>query len=580
MDPASFRKARDAMMDYGRRLESHLAPRSGSPPATPSEHADADADDGSMEWTPTGSPQQTSPPLPAVGDGADENLDQLMHGLQQVLNPINKAVFSPSTIEVPKDFGLQMAISINHLLAQIAHRELVDEHRRQLGYVRDPDQSVPLGFDPAQLIAKEAIALSEKTPQMPSLSNEIHPVFRPENFHACPDDIYNVLKPALRLASLLLTHRATASFWHTLVFGERELCPKTTEAYGQKCWRIREDVAWTAANAERFQRFLLAKIDAVHFLFHPEPLPPYPTYASMILLHDYKLGQLRKRDGSSHANRICLHTDFYTTAKRLSLLRHREPGMVLRFNLFLANCLAHEMAHFVEACVPQHERELGNPEVFLNDNTWSESGICFECKTFGGRIHPIATRLDCGLGLATVSHPLKDVLEREENVMSTVPMTYVSMIQQQKTWDALEPGSTALLIPRTGTQSAEINGANLMIWEDEEAANISDRVDGRETMFHRLDDGQIVQNPQRSIRSGKHTESRWSPYKRPPNDALRGCVRTEPVDAKGASMEPKVHQEQNVSPAQNRREEQPQAPSGFSVPDYDDDDHDDDAMSA
>jgi hypothetical protein len=526
-------------------------------------------DDDTMEWTPTGAitpPAGCGPPpsasknlrylLPDGGEGEyqledkgdnvvllhklkegaimDECIDKLVRDLPDVLSYDDSATGTMSTIEVPKDFGLHLSISINHHIAQVADRKQLEKYSRLLGYRKDAAKrkSLKLGFDPSDLIKREAVTFPKGSPsQISTLDNEIHPIFRIENFHGCPDDVYEVLKPALRLSTLLIFSRTTSTFWHTLVFGERRPCPETSELYGQSCSRITEDVAWTEKNAEAFRTFLDNQVDTIHFMFHRDPLRTDPAYASMGLVSDYKNGLMRRLDHKCHTSRICLHADFYTVAKKLSTLRYPDHAMVLRFNFFLAVCLAHEMAHFVEVSGPHHERPLGEPEVFFNDNTWTESGIVFELKVFGARLHPIESRVDCLHGLAVLNYPLKELYDKEDNVLYTLPMEYITKIQQKETWeqDKSDPDSGLLRVPRTGSKSIEINGTNLMVWEDEKDADISDHIDGKDTAFHRMDDGQIVKNPSMGNRKPvRHSEGRrFNPYNRQKKSAPKDNPKGE-----------------------------------------------------
>ncbi|ORY11876.1 hypothetical protein BCR34DRAFT_564497 [Clohesyomyces aquaticus] len=595
MDPFRYRKAYEAMIHVSHLLETRIGQANDD--EEPSENEDrtvsepyaAPLDDpDSMEWTPTGAttppigcgpppvtPKNMRPPLSKGGDNVntlqekfspprsttksmhpqqgdntilhhklqegiimDECINMLVRDLPDVLTYDNSATFTPSTIEVPKDFGLQMSISINHHLAQVADRKLLERYRRLLGHRKDSNKrkTPKLGFDPIDLIKKQAVTFSDaSTSRVSNLDNDIHPVFRPENFHGCSDAIYEVLKPALRLSTLLVLSRATSPFWHTLVFGKREPDQEVSEQYGQPCFRIREDVAWSEENSIAFKSFVDRNVDTVHFMFHRDPLPPDPAYASMGLVADYKNGLMRKMNGKCHTSRICLHADFYTTAKKLSLLQYPEPAMVLRFNLFLAVCIAHEMAHFLEVSGPHHDRPLGQPEVFFNDNMWTESGIAFELKIFGGRLHPISSRVDCGLGLAVLNYPLKEVYDKEDNVLYTLPMEYVTRIQQKETWeqDFSKSDATVFHVPRTGCRSIEINGTNLMVWEDEKDADISDHIDGRDTTFHRMDDGQIIKNPSSNNRKPSRLPEarRWNPYGRKKSALETGaCVSKEVVE--------------------------------------------------
>ena len=592
MDPLRYRKAYEAMIHVSQLLEDRLnndtsTNRNDEDPLVERGTALEVDDPDSMEWTPTVNgtttpPAGCGPPpsaaknlrhlLPGVEGGEsqieqwedntvllhklqegvvmDECIDRLVRDFPDVLNYDNADAFTPSTIEVPKDFGLQLSISINHHLAQVADRKVLEKYRRLLGHRKDPlkRKSVKLGFDAVELIQNQAIKLPENAAITAStLDNDIHSIFRVENFHGCSDAIYEVLKPALRLATLFLFSRGTFTFWHTLVFGDRNPCAKTSELYGQPCARISEDVAWTDQHAADFKNFLDQQIDTVHFMFHRDPLPPEPAYASMGLVSDYKNGLMRKLNGKCHTSRICLHSDFYTTAKKLSILQYPEPAMVLRFNLFLAVCLAHEMAHFIEVSGPHHDHPLGQPEVFFNDNMWTESGIAFELKVFGGRLHPISSRVDCSLGLAVLSYPLKEVYDKEDNILYTLPMDYITKLQQKETWecDFSDAGSDIFHVPRTGCRSIEINGINLMIWEDEKDVDISDDIDQLDTMFKRKDDGTIIKNPNSSNRKPqRHVEGRrWNPYGQKRRGAVVAapCVSEEVAPAEDVTEEPKAN---------------------------------------
>ena len=576
MDPFRYRKAYEAMLHTTHLIEerlqqdvelSEVQPELNEVPQVAFQELDPD----SMEWEPTESttpPPECGPPrplsekmrqfLPGGGESdyqaedrgensvllhklkegiiMDACIDTLVRDMPDVLSYDDALSFTPSTIEVPKDFGLQLSISINHHLAQVADRKALEKYRRLLGHRRDASKRKPikLGFDPVELIKKQAVTFTEDVPDaMCTLDNDIHPIFRLDNWHGCPDAIYEVLKPALQLATQLLTSQATAHFWQTLVFGKREPCDKTTQLYGQPCFRIKETVTWSQERQDTFKAFLENQTDTVHFYFHHDPLPPEIAYASMGLVKDYKNGLMRKMNDKCHTSRICLHSDFYTTAKKLSVLRFREPAMVLRFNLFLAICLTHEIAHFCEVSGPHHDHPLlSEPEVFFGDNMWTESGIAFETKIFGGRIHPLSSRIDCNFGLACLDYPLKELYDKDDNVLYALPMDYILKLQQKTTWEQDFDGSKSniFFVPRTGGRSFEINGTNLMIWEDESDAGISDHVDGKDTEWKRMDDGSITKNPSSNNRRPQRQPAapRWAPY---------GAKKSKTIDGESDSPE-------------------------------------------
>ena len=125
-------------------------------------------------------------------------------------------------------------------------------------------------------------------------------------------------------------------------------------------------------------------------------------------IRDYKTGFAT--NGTYRNSRLNMHTDFYTTAKRLSLLKSPDPAMVLRFNFFLAVNLCHEFAHFVEWSDPRrveiNEDGFGGAaatsEAYMFDYTWQEMGWAFEKAVFGGLVQPISCRTDCMYGPTVV----------------------------------------------------------------------------------------------------------------------------------------------------------------------------------
>ena len=73
-----------------------------------------------------------------------------------------------------------------------------------------------------------------------------------------------------------------------------------------------------------------------------------------------------------------------------------------------------------------------------------------------------------------------------------------------------------------------------MIWEDENEADISDHIDGKETEWKRMDDGSITKNPNSNNRKPQRppVARRWSPYghKRTNTAERMPCVSAEVVD--------------------------------------------------
>lgn len=221
-------------------------------------------------------------------------------------------------------------------------------------------------------------------------------------------------------------------------------------------------------------------------------------------IKDLRLGWQPNPGEPCRKSRIRLHTDFYTTAKRLSLLKNPDPFMVLRFNLLLASVICHELAHFLEMSSNHSYREdvydgmeivnfKSTPEPFMNDQPFNEMGVAFETKVFGGRLEPISCRIDCAYGIATYD----EVGKTAHNVRTffTVPMDYIWMLQQQDTWDQdfSDKDWAVFHIPRDGAKAVSVPYFNMTVWEGEDdGKQISDVLDLQSTPFRRMYSGKII----------------------------------------------------------------------------------------
>lgn len=437
---------------------------------------------------------------------------------------------APSSIEhgllkVPKDFSMAQ---IPHLIAGYGDYDVLmadmekDQERAWsfpgANFTKQKDKE-KLGFDPVQVLKKHAIQFHESDmPKLSTLDNAIHSVFKLENFHGCSDAIYSVLTPGLRLASLLITHRSTSAFWHTLKFGRRE--PTFRNLHW--AFKIPEIVPWTAATDTKWKAYLQDVSKKIHITFSLWPTAKdygVYTYGTMHPVRDYKTGYQGVSSSDEHgtnggyrAGRINLNMDFYTTAKRLSLLRSADPAMTMRFGLFLAINVCHEFAHYVEMDDPvrvPYKEQFGSgtyerpSEAYFLDQDWTEAGAAFETYVFGGKIQPISCRTDCMYGLCTydevnetkaMSNPSDFTLKMR--TFWTVPMRFVVRCQQKSEWAKRESGDAEdgewLKVPRDGATAVRVPYFDMTVWKDEAENPISDdSVSGRDTPFLRTKDGRI-----------------------------------------------------------------------------------------
>jgi hypothetical protein len=460
-------------------------------------------------------PEETDPILAAQIDGIIERFTEasILNASSQQENPIVER-------HIPKDYSMLMTpIKAAGLEDHDALMEDCDNKTNAMDILVDAEarkKPRSFGFDPVQVLKKHAITFrNSDTSRFSTLAQDIHPLFREENFHGCPEHIYEVLRPGLQLCTRLITHRATSPFWHTLLFGKRE------PSLPAGSTRIRQDITWTEANAQRYNTYLHTLSNSLHFHFSLWPTAQDEgnyLYGSMHPIKDYQLGWLPKPGEPCRKSRICLHTDFYTTAKRLSLLQSPDSAMVLRFNLFLAINIAHEFAHFLE--MSAHHFEMGemqdmytgttssrsSHEPFFNDQSFNELGAAFETKIFGGRVHPISCRIDCAYGLTTYDEP-DQLNPLHVRTYHTIPMDFVSLVQQQSTWDAMDDEragenldamdgegiGSVLKIQRTGAKATTVPYFDMTVWEDGDEAVIADRGDKvKGALFERDGDGRIV----------------------------------------------------------------------------------------
>ena len=434
-----------------------------------------------------------------AGSLLDVDIEELMQRLHEAQLQDSAESSEKSSRYVPPDYSMQMHVDSQTYQRSVALHKTREQRRLEKGFPRLTSKRKKLqhGFDPVQVIRKHAIHLPKKSDlYRPTLDNAILPLFRWENFHDCASSVYEQLKPALRLSSLFLTHRASSTFWHTLAYGERLPCEETSKKHGRDCFRIAKDVPWDEDKADYLLKYYDTLSGQIHFHFDsledPTITPSY-TYGICAIIKGYQSALLTS--SGTQKTRVCLHTDFYTTAKRLSILdkRNVDPAMALRFNFFLAVNLTHEIAHFFELA---HNFPMRMGEVFLNDNSWAESGCAFERKVFGGRIHPVSARIDCAYGLAIYDWPLHDEEDVKGDIQWTIPMEYIAQIQQASTWENADTSDPAVFhIPRNGARSISLCALDMTMWDDEAKTQIADEaLKNVNTPLRRLLNGNIVKS--------------------------------------------------------------------------------------
>ena len=350
-------------------------------------------------------------------------------------------------IESPRGYPLIMLVTFEDIQDSIARFK---EARMLLTGMKDSFEEMPRhGFIPAEMIASNAIDLPSSIPQDQACSNlddDIHPLFRIENFKENAHDIYTCLMPALRLASKLLTEPVVSLFWHTACFGKRDPDPKLPKSFdGHTARRIREPVHWTPEGEKRVKKLLDNLSDSLTFDFTSKFDYPVDRYAEHGILP--AKWPLKPRKYS----RIIFGQDTYTTAKKLAMLKMPDPMQVLRFHFLFAVILVHEIAHAIES---RHklasdgttiEDGRCDNEAYYGDHEWCEAGRAWEKTVFHGTFLPINKRVDAAHGLCIYDYP-DDALTN----FHSVDMRYIWAIQRKETWQREDLSVVDFQVPRNG----------------------------------------------------------------------------------------------------------------------------------
>jgi hypothetical protein len=198
------------------------------------------------------------------------------------------------------------------------------------------------------------------------LDAKVLKIFRIENFNDTPADVYDVLQPALKLATRFMTDRRLLIFWATLAVGNREFDHSLESGYFRSVSERLPRRASLTPDVENAAWFYLDRLgDHIHFSWND-----METYTSDTFMFGRKVnteqglwhircnGTKNINLGFWHSSRssdpwkqesiLQLSRDFYTTAKRIAGLRHPDTTMVLRFHFFFAVNICHEVAHAFE----------------------------------------------------------------------------------------------------------------------------------------------------------------------------------------------------------------------------------------
>ena len=327
-------------------------------------------------------------------------------------------------------------------------------------WLTNSGERVHYGFRGEELITAKALSLDYRPIKPNNLDIDIHPLLRLDHWNNTPDDIYEVLKPALRLATMFLSNERCMRWWSCMLLGEREPDISGTMLLGQPVQRIKAPVPITPGNSFKAIEYLREKGEDVvegeghliSFRFRDDLWHPFPEGARVcfgITSHigswegplplERKWTEIFTKKKMNRAI-VRLHADFYVEACKLRDLKYPDENQKLRFYLFFAVILCHEIAHAIEVTDIFHGSDIPFfvPEPFVGNIRARESGNVWEKFTFGGRLWPINGDMSCKYGLCTQSWPCPPEDREWQNTLYSIPMDWIEKIQQQSFWDESE----------------------------------------------------------------------------------------------------------------------------------------------
>lgn len=277
-----------------------------------------------------------------------------------------------------------------------------------------------------------------------TLSNPILPLLGRNRWPVEAQDVFPMLEPALRLASLFLSEPSISSYWLTLIDGKRTRFSyaklKTPRAYS---W-IQKEMTPSASNPNRVMEFLALMQNHIHYNFHDDA-KGRPSFGWC---------DTNESEDGTHEHDININPIFRNFAKTNMGRTQDNPNAILRFNFLMAVTLTHEIAHAVSNILGDGR------EVYYLKNHWTEAGYAWEVDVLHGIVELISRpgHLTDGFSLMGGLMILDPTVEespgsRDPTLNQTkyaVPMSYIWRIQQEQSWATLGTKKELCRIPRIG----------------------------------------------------------------------------------------------------------------------------------
>jgi hypothetical protein len=264
------------------------------------------------------------------------------------------------------------------------------------------------------------LADHDRLPHEP-LDNMIHPLFKFDNWQGLPREKYELLLPALRIATEFMEQRSLLHFWKHILFGELKYDTGTEEWYlapgPRENWpKSDEDThIYLTQTIPRVLRLCFRHCPHDAFSFGNEAR--YQEFCKGVQLQDYPVFDFP---------RIMLHTHYLYDVEYLST--HGSEDDKHNIYLRLAITLCHELAHITW----KYRMKGDYPEpLYEQGDTCAELGRAWEYNILGGVIwtldHP---------GYFTTYYRPGGIRKGRESLDArvVVPRWWINMWSRKSTW--------------------------------------------------------------------------------------------------------------------------------------------------
>lgn len=323
--------------------------------------------------------------------------------------------------------------------------------------------------------------------QFCTLDNDIHPIFSKANF---PGADYELLKPSLQLASLLIDTDCLLDFWHAIFFGDNRRVDEddTGERWHWAYFRPRLNLSARDRAKTRLRLRTLGQTFKFHRDAQLQSLGGMCDCTDRLALsHTFERGDLRGVVESvrySEATYQALRSK-YAWAEHCCDLAAIER--IQNAHLSFAVLLVHEVAHAAVAATVG----ISEAAIFEN-NTMSEDGYDLEAHLFGGVITDVGRR-----GLVFKEWPSPSIgrfyrkegcwiwMQEESSLdafeaLWNVPQAFVDRLFSETFWrcDVPKRGAAALRVPKTTGYRGTVDesGTWTVVRPDERGAESLDGV--------------------------------------------------------------------------------------------------------